>query len=275
MRKLVVSNKITDKDSDSVARYFMDVNKYDLIDAAEEIRLSDLIKEGNEDALQRLVKANLRFVISVAKFYHNKNNQLSDLINEGNIGLIKAAKTFDASYGVKFISYAVNQIRAEIIYYINTQTKIVHIPVNKWYKQKKDDEFARHMEQEHGYIITSEDVKYSNNHISLDEHLDDESDMTRGDLIIGDMPATTYEILDKEELNTLFECLTNRERVIVIGYFGLNDLNFNDSSQETSYRVMKMSSDLNITTTRILQIFNDAMNKLKNKKEKLRNIIFS
>src|SRR5687768_15857098 len=131
MRRLVITNSITNRDSQSIDKYLQEIGKLELISGEEEFRLATLIKQGDKKALDLLVKANLRFVVSVAKQYQNQGLSLSDLINEGNIGLIKAAQRFDETRGFKFISYAVWWIRQSILQALAEQSRIVRLPLNK------------------------------------------------------------------------------------------------------------------------------------------------
>ena len=159
MRQLKITNQITNRESDSLEKYLHDIAKIDLIDADEEVRLATLIKEGDKIAEQRLIQANLRFVVSVAKQYQNQGLALADLINEGNLGLIKAANRFDETRGFKFISYAVWWIRQSIMQAIVEQARMVRLPLNKVGCYNKYNRFLSDFEQEHGRKPTPEEVQ--------------------------------------------------------------------------------------------------------------------
>ena len=148
MRQLKITKQITPRSDDSLNRYFQEVNKYTMISVQEEVELSERIRNGDEDALKQLVVANLRFVISVAKQFQNRGLSFPDLINEGNLGLVKAAKKFDETRGFKFISYAVWWIRQSIIQAITEQTRIVRLPLNRHSSINKIKKVIPYLEQE-------------------------------------------------------------------------------------------------------------------------------
>ena len=148
MRQLKISQNITNRESQSLEKYFNDVNKVDLLTVDEEVDLAKRIQEGDQQALEKLVKANLRFVVSVAKQYQNRSLSLNDLINEGNLGLIKAAQKFDHTRGFKFISYAVWWIRQSIMQALAEQSRLIRLPLNRVGSINKINQAASMLEQE-------------------------------------------------------------------------------------------------------------------------------
>lgn len=158
MRQLVISEKITERDTPSVEKYLRDISRYHLITAEEEVVLAKKIKGGDQDALEKLVRSNLRFVVSVAKKYQNLGLSLSDLINEGNVGLVKAAERFDETRGFKFISYAVWWIRQSIIQAISENSRMVRLPLNKVDSMRKIKNAVSELEQKYEREPTSEEV---------------------------------------------------------------------------------------------------------------------
>src|SRR3989337_1032015 len=183
MRQLKITQSITNRESQSLDKYLHEIGKVDLITAEEEVELAQRIREGDEAALEKLVKSNLRFVVSVSKQYQNQGLSLSDLINEGNIGLIKAAKRFDEMRGFKFISYAVWWIRQSILNAIAEQSRIVRLPLNRvgtlhkigkvssslqqeFGREPSADEIAKKLSLTEGEV--SDTLKISNSHLSLD-----------------------------------------------------------------------------------------------------------
>ena len=158
MRQLKITKQITNRESESLDKYLSDIGKTDLITADEETLLAQRIKKGDQIALERLVKANLRFVVSVAKQYHNSSLSLGDLINEGNLGLIKAASRFDETRGFKFISYAVWWIRQSISQAIAEQSRIVRLPLNRVSTIRNISKTASNLEQEFGREPTSQEL---------------------------------------------------------------------------------------------------------------------
>jgi RNA polymerase primary sigma factor len=149
MRQLKITQQITQRDESSVNLYFQEVNRYKMVSVEEEVELTTKIRNGDDNALQRLVEANLRFVISVAKQYQNQGLSFADLINEGNFGLVKAAKKFDETRGFKFISYAVWWIRQSIMQAISEQTRVVRLPLNRLSTMKQISKATSHLEQQY------------------------------------------------------------------------------------------------------------------------------
>src|SRR5213596_2023174 len=160
MRQLKITKSITNRESQSLEKYLQEIGREELITAEEEVRLARKIKEGSQDALDRLTKANLRFVVSVAKQYQNQGLSLPDLINEGNLGLIKAAKRFDETRGFKFISYAVWWIRQSILQALAEQSRIVCLPLNKVGLTNRISRAFSHLEQEYEREPTAEELAF-------------------------------------------------------------------------------------------------------------------
>ncbi|MEY4867453.1 MAG: hypothetical protein RIT36_352, partial [Bacteroidota bacterium] len=158
MRQLRIGQSITLRESPSLEKYLQDISKVPMISAEEEVRLADLIRKGDQSALEQLTKANLRFVVSVAKQYQHQGLSLSDLINEGNLGLIRAAKRFDETKGFRFISYAVWWIRQSILQALADQSRIVRVPLNRVGVRNKIARAAQHLEQDFEREPTAEEI---------------------------------------------------------------------------------------------------------------------
>lgn len=276
MRQLKITRQITNRDSESINRYFLEVNKYAMISAEEEVELAQLIREGDSNALERLVVANLRFVVSVAKQFQNKGLSFPDLINEGNLGLVKAAQRFDETRGFKFISYAVWWIRQTIIQALSEQTRIVRLPINRlssinkiaraipyleqeFEREPSDEEIAEYLD------VSNESVKYANDikkqQISFDKPLgnDAESDFSLYDIVqTNAIPAPDNNLLmesDAENVNRVLKKLNTKEADIITMSYGLNGssvFSLNDIAE-----IYDMSSE------RIRQIRSVALKKLK------------
>jgi len=242
MRQLKITKQITQRSDESVTRYFQEISKYTTISAEEEVELTVRIRAGDCDALERLVVANLRFVISVAKQYQNQGLSFPDLINEGNVGLVKAAQRFDETRGFKFISYAVWWIRQSIMQAISEQTRIVHLPLNrlssinritraipyleqKYEREPSDAEIAEHLE------LSSEEVTYANDikkrQISFDLSLSPqgETDFSLYDLIQnGNVPSPDSQMMQESlvtNINRALSKLNKREAEVLTMSFGL------------------------------------------------------
>src|SRR5499427_2492782 len=194
MRQLKITKSITNRESQSLEKYLQEIGREELITAEEEVRLARKIKEGDQDALDRLTKANLRFVVSVAKQYQNQGLSLPDLINEGNLGLIKAAKRFDETRGFKFISYAVWWIRQSILQALAEQSRIVRLPLNRVGSLNKINKTFRRLEQEYEREPSAEE---------LAEMLELEIDEVSSTLGIGGRHISVDTPLSEGEDNTL------------------------------------------------------------------------
>lgn len=242
MRQLKITNKITARESLALDKYLTDIGKIQMLTAEEEAELARRIREGDKEALEKLTKANLRFVVSVAKQYQNQGLSLSDLINEGNVGLMKAAKRFDETKGFKFISYAVWWIRQSILQAIVEYSRIVRLPLNKLGSYNKVNEayvsFVQEFEREptHEELaelldVTPKEVanmlKGSGRHVSVDAPIGgDEGDSTMLDLISNEEDSSPDESLMEQSLKTEvaegLSILSAREVEVLSSYYGLN-----------------------------------------------------
>lgn len=240
MRQLRISKQITNRESDSLDKYLLEIGKVDLITAEKEVELASRIKEGDQVALEILTKANLRFVVSVAKQYQNGGLSLGDLINEGNVGLIKAATRFDATRGFKFISYAVWWIRQSIMQAIAEQSRIVRIPLNRVGSLNKINRTFSRLEQEFQREPSTEEVaevldtpieeitntlKMGTRQVSVNAPFSHGDDGTLLDVLEGDSEKTPDHILMTASLSLEVErsisTLTEREKDVISLYFGL------------------------------------------------------
>jgi len=241
MRQLKISKQVTNRDTPSLDKYLTEIGKVKLITAQEEVELARRIKKGDNDALEALCKANLRFVVSVAKQYQGQGLTLPDLISEGNLGLIKAAGRFDETRGFKFISYAVWWIRQQILQSLAEQARIVRLPLNKIGSINKINRAFARLEQEHErpptaaelaetLEMTLDEVKSSmsntSRHVSMDAPLRDDGDSgTMHDLMRNDdLPDPMESLLTdslRSEIERSLESLTGRESDVIRLYFGL------------------------------------------------------
>ena len=274
MRQLKITKQITRRDSDSLDKYLNEINKIDLISIDEEVALAKSIKSGNPVALHKLIKSNLRFVVSVSKQYQNQGLSLSDLINEGNLGLIKAAQRFDETRGFKFISYAVWWIRQSILQAIAEHARLVRLPSNKigtinkvqktiaeleqnFEREPSPEEIANIMEicpSEVSYYIKS-----TMNNVSMDAPLNNTEGMNMYDVFNNkedDNPESEM-IKDSftQELKRCISVLSEREARIIKLYFGLEN--------STPYSLEEIGDKLDITRERVRQIKEKSINKLK------------
>ncbi|MFO7723715.1 MAG: RNA polymerase sigma factor RpoD/SigA, partial [Bacteroidales bacterium] len=240
MRQLKITKQVTNRETASLDKYLQEIGRVELISAEEEVELAQRIKQGDQKALEKLTKANLRFVVSVSKQYQNQGLSLPDLINEGNLGLIKAAQRFDETRGFKFISYAVWWIRQSILQALAEQSRIVRLPLNKIGSINKINKAFAQLEQEHerapnhGEIAdlldipeneVKESMKNSGRHVSMDAPLIQDEETTMYDVIRNEGPTPEtgliYESLRKE-INRAIATLTPREADVVKLYFGLD-----------------------------------------------------
>ncbi len=242
MRQLKIINSITSRESVSLEKYLNDISKIDLLSVEEEAELAAKVREGDEDALDKLTKANLRFVVSVAKQYQNQGLSLSDLINEGNVGLMKAAKRFDETRGFKFISYAVWWIRQSILQAIVEYSRMVRMPLNKMISYNKVNDawtkFVQEQEREPTHEELAEILDMSpkdiavllkgvNKHISMDAPIsDEEGSIAMVDLLTyGDEDSPDNELMQKsiqQEMVDGLEILSPREINILTSFYGLD-----------------------------------------------------
>ncbi|MFT6882322.1 MAG: RNA polymerase primary sigma factor [Marinoscillum sp.] len=241
MRQLKISKQITNRESESLDKYLQEIGKVDLITADEEVILAKKIREGDTIALEKLTKANLRFVVSVAKQYQNQGLTLGDLINEGNLGLIKAAQRFDETRGFKFISYAVWWIRQSILQALAEQSRIVRLPLNrvgslnkvsktfslleqKYEREPSTDELAEYLDMTEEEVIDT--IKISGRHVSIDAPFANGEESTMLDVMIDETDIDPDQNLLKDglvvEIKRALSTLTSREADVVVSYFGLN-----------------------------------------------------
>ena len=274
MRQLKITKQVTNRETASLDKYLQEIGKVDLISADEEVELAQKIKDGDEIALEKLTKANLRFVVSVAKQYQNQGLSLPDLINEGNLGLIKAAKRFDETRGFKFISYAVWWIRQSILQALAEQSRIVRLPLNKigsinkinktyasleqkYEREPSADEIANVLE------ISANDVRESQRnsgrHISMDAPLVDGEDSNLYDVIMSGESPNPDDSLINDSLRTEIErsltTLTDREADVIRLYFGL--------SSKHAMTLEEIGEKFDLTRERVRQIKEKGIRRLK------------
>ncbi len=275
MRQLKITKSITNRESASLDKYLQEIGREELITAEEEVELAQRIKKGDERALERLTKANLRFVVSVAKQYQNQGLTLPDLINEGNIGLIKAAEKFDETRGFKFISYAVWWIRQSILQALAEQSRIIRLPLNQVGSLNRLNKAFSQFEQKYERVPTpqelakilelpsdkvSQAIRISGKHISVDAPFVDGEENSLLDVLSNDDAPKTDNSLMKESLNQEIEralsTLTNREKDIIKHFFGIN-------CQELSLE--EIGEKFGLTRERVRQIKEKAIKRLRHK----------
>ena len=274
MRQLKITKQVTNRETASLDKYLQEIGKVDLITADEEVELAQLIKAGDQRALEKLTKANLRFVVSVAKQYQNQGLTLPDLINEGNLGLIKAAKRFDETRGFKFISYAVWWIRQSILQALAEQSRIVRLPLNKIGSINKINKMYAVLEQENERPPSPEEIakkldmtvndvkesmKNSGRHVSMDAPLIEGEDSNLYDVLnSGESPNPDRKLLHESlriEINRALETLTPREADVVKLYFGLGE--------HQPMTLEEIGETFDLTRERVRQIKEKAIRRLK------------
>ena len=274
MKHHKIRPSITQRETPALNRYLNEIGKEQLLNSEEEIDLAQKIKEGDQKALEELTRANLRFVVSIAKQYQNQGLPLSDLINEGNIGLIKAAQRFDASRGFKFISYAVWWIRQSILQAIVDNARLVRLPLNKAATYHKINKVTREFQQCNERMPTLDElaemldlkqgtlgvvINNSVRHQSTDAPIGNDEDFTFSDTLKDESVAETEKILMfeslKKELERLFEVLSLRERKIIEMYFGM------DGTPRMT--LAEIGERMGLTRERIRQIKERALRKLR------------
>ncbi len=273
MRQLKITQSITNRESQSLDKYLHEIGKVDLITAEEEVILAQKIREGDQAALERLTKTNLRFVVSVAKQYQNQGLTLGDLINEGNLGLIKAAKRFDETKGFKFISYAVWWIRQSILQAIAEQSRIVRLPLNQVGSLSKISKAFSKLEQEYEREPSPEELadilettvdkisdtlSNSGRHVSMDAPFVQGEENTLLDVLENDDPNTDSNLINEslsEEIKRSLQTLTEREREIIILFFGL--------STNHPLSLEEIGETFNLTRERVRQIKDKALQRLR------------
>ena len=240
MRQLKITKSITNRESASLDKYLQEIGKEELISVEEEVELAQRIRKGDQEALEKLTKANLRFVVSVAKQYQNQGLSLPDLINEGNLGLIKAAEKFDETRGFKFISYAVWWIRQSILQALAEQSRIVRLPLNQVGSLNKINKAFARFEQEHERTPSAEELaielelpkekvtdtlRVAGRHISVDAPFADGEDNSLLDVLVNpDSPNADKGLINESlatEVDRALETLTERERDIIKYFFGI------------------------------------------------------
>ena len=280
MRQLKITKSITNRESDSLDKYLQEIGHEELITVEEEVELAQRIRKGDRKALERLTKANLRFVVSVAKQYQNQGLSLPDLINEGNMGLKKAAEKFDETRGFKFISYAVWWIRQSILQAIAEQSRIVRLPLNQVGSVNKINRILNKFEQENERRPSIDEIaektdlsedkiedamKVPGKHISVDAPIVDGEENSLLDLLAStDTPTTDNELVLeslREEIAEALQTLNERERNVIEAFFGINQ-------QEMTLE--EIGDKYGLTRERVRQIKEKAIRRLRhNTKNKM------
>ncbi len=277
MRQLKIAKTVTNRESESLGKYLQEIGKVHLLTPEDENRLFDEIQKGDKEALDRLTKANLRFVVSVAKQYQGQGLSLSDLINEGNIGLIHAAKKFDATKGFKFISYAVWWIRQSMLQALASDSYLVRLPYNKKVLgnriQKANDVLEQTLERSASADevadflgVDSEEVAsrmaIQVKHVSLDKPYSDDDDSTLADSLATEDGVNGYEKIShtgsfKTELERVMQVLNKRQREVLCSFFGLNTGH--------PMGLDEIANKYDLTRERVRQIKDKAIGLLRNK----------
>ncbi len=273
MRQLKITKSITNRESASLDKYLQEIGKEDLITVEEEVELAQRIRKGDQRALEKLTRANLRFVVSVAKQYQNQGLSLPDLINEGNLGLIKAAEKFDETRGFKFISYAVWWIRQSILQALAEQSRIVRLPLNQVGSLNKINKALSRFEQEYERRPSPEELasrleipaekiadtlKVSGRHISMDAPFVEGEDNSLLDVLVNDdSPVADRTLMNESlsrEVERALETLSERERDIIKYFFGI---------QEPEMTLEEIGEKFGLTRERVRQIKEKAIRKLR------------
>ncbi len=273
MRQLKITKSITNRDSAALDKYLQEIGHEDMISIEEEVELAQRIRKGDQKALERLTKANLRFVVSVAKQYQNQGLSLPDLINEGNVGLIKAAEKFDETRGFKFISYAVWWIRQSILQAIAEQSRIVRLPLNQVGSVNKINRMLSKFEQEHERRPSIEEISeeidlpeekvdeamnVNTRHVSVDAPFAEGDDNSLLDIIINnDSPMADRHLVVESlraEINQALKILSERERNIIEAFFGIN---------QPEMTLEEIGNKYSLTRERVRQIKEKAIRRLR------------
>ena len=276
MRQLKITKSITNRESQSLEKYLQEIGREELITAEEEVRLARKIKEGDQNALDRLTKANLRFVVSVAKQYQNQGLSLPDLINEGNLGLIKAAKRFDETRGFKFISYAVWWIRQSILQALAEQSRIVRLPLNQVGSLNKISKAYSKLEQEFEREPSPEELakildiptekiadtmRVSGKHVSMDAPFVQGEDNSLIDVLENaDSPRADGLLMNEslqKEIDRSLSTLTEREREVIKLFFGIG--------MQHGLTLEEIGAKFDLTRERVRQIKEKAIRRLRHK----------
>ena len=280
MRQLKISKSITNREQGTLDKYLADIAKEPMISPEEEVELAQRIKMGDQIALDKLVRANLRFVVSVAKQYQNQGLSLADLINEGNVGLIKAAQRFDETKGFKFISYAVWWIRQAILQAVAEQSRMVRLPLNQVGYLSRVKKTASMLEQLYQRKPTIKEIadeldmpedkiesimKLASKEVSMDAPVTDDDDLTFIDTMV---PEDNYETdkqliseMESEEIMRSLTVLSEKEKKVIMYYFGLD-------GNSHSYSLEEIGSMMDMTRERVRQVKDKAIKKLRTRSKK-------
>ncbi len=280
MRQLKITKSITNRESASLDKYLQEIGREDLISVEEEVELAQRIRKGDQEALEKLTRANLRFVVSVAKQYQNQGLSLPDLINEGNLGLIRAAEKFDETRGFKFISYAVWWIRQSILQALAEQSRIVRLPLNQVGSLNKINKALARFEQEHERAPSPEELakeldipkekvadtlRVSGRHVSVDAPFAEGEDNSLLDVLVnGDSPNADRGLINESlstEVDRALSTLTDRERDIIRYFFGIGC---------AEMTLEEIGEQFGLTRERVRQIKEKAIRRLRhNSRSKL------
>ncbi|MCK0178541.1 RNA polymerase sigma factor RpoD/SigA [Flavobacteriaceae bacterium S0862] len=274
MRQLKITKQVTNRESKSLDKYLQDIGKIQLITAEEEVELAQKIRAGDQQALDKLTTANLRFVVSVSKQYQNQGLSLPDLINEGNAGLVKAAKRFDETRGFKFISYAVWWIRQAILQALAEQSRIVRLPLNKIGAINKINKAYSFLEQTHERAPSAEEIalnldlsvsnvkqsmKISGRHVSMDSPLRDGETSTLYDVVKSEeSPKPDADLMRNSltiEINRALDTLSEKEAVVLRHYYGID--------QKQPMSLQEIGDSFGLTRERVRQIKEKGIRRLR------------
>ncbi|MAJ31074.1 MAG: RNA polymerase subunit sigma [Flavobacteriaceae bacterium] len=274
MRQLKIVKQVTNRESKSLDKYLNDISKIDLITAEEEVELAQRIRKGDQKALEKLTNANLRFVVSVAKQYQNQGLKLPDLINEGNLGLVKAAQRFDETRGFKFISYAVWWIRQSILHALAEQSRIVRLPLNKIGAINKINKTFSYLEQAHQRPPSAEEIadeldmtitevkqslKNAGRHVSMDAPFEEGESSNLYDVLQhGESPNPEGSLIHESlntEIDRILNTLNDKEAKVVRLFFGID--------QKSPKSLDEIGQEFDLTRERVRQIREKALRKLK------------
>ena len=280
MRQLKISKSITNREQGTLDKYLADIAKEPMISPDEEVELAQRIKLGDQIALDKMVRANLRFVVSVAKQYQNQGLSLADLINEGNVGLIKAAQRFDETKGFKFISYAVWWIRQAILQAVAEQSRMVRLPLNQVGLLSRVKKTASYLEQLYQRKPTIKEIadeldmpedkveaimKVNSKEVSMDAPVSDDDDLTFIDTMV---PEDNYETdkelilkMESDEIKRSLSVLSEKERQVIGYYFGLDNTNH-------AYTLEEIGCMMDMTRERVRQVKDKALKKLRTRSKK-------
>ena len=274
MRQLKITKSITNRESESLEKYLQEIGKEELLSTDEEVELAQRIRKGDRKALEKLTRANLRFVVSVAKQYQNQGLSLPDLINEGNVGLIKAAEKFDETRGFKFISYAVWWIRQSILQAIAEQSRIVRVPLNQVGSVSKINRILSKFEQEHERRPSTDEISEridlpedkvdeammaNARHVSVDAPFVDGEDNSLLDVLINDdAPMADRQLVMeslRDEIAVFLQTLNERERSVVSAFYGIG---------QPEMTLEEIGNKYGLTRERVRQIKEKAIRHLRN-----------